>query len=151
LRKVTLLAIVLAVGSMVWGLFMYLLPEHVGRELLRRSWDPAHGVILPYAAVMAAAGSLTGATVGLRALVATRRSLQARFITGALSLACTAVGAYLDGAAGAAAGLAIGLWAGSILWWKGLRLEVAEAERSRRSDALLAAPATGTSGTPSRR
>jgi O-antigen/teichoic acid export membrane protein len=151
LRMVTLLAIAIAGVSVVWGLLMYLLPGHLGRELLRRSWAPAHGVILPYAAVMAAAGSLTGATVGLRALVATRRSLQARFITGALSLACTAAGAYLDGAAGAATGLAIGLWAGSILWWKGLRLAVADAECVRRSDALLAAPAVDTSGTPTGR
>jgi O-antigen/teichoic acid export membrane protein len=151
LRMVTLLAVTIAGVSVVWGLLMYLLPEHVGRELLRRSWAPAHGVILPYAAVMAAAGSLTGATVGLRALVATRRSLQARFITGALSLACTATGAYLDGAPGAAIGLAVGLWAGSFLWWKGLRHEVAAAERVRLSDALLAESPAGASSVPTAR
>jgi hypothetical protein len=78
---------------------------------------------------MAASGVLTGATVGLRALAAAKRSLQARLITGALSLAATAVGAYAGDATGAALGLAFGLWIGSILWWRGLRAEVALAEQ----------------------
>jgi hypothetical protein len=128
----------LAVLSILWGLTMFALPDSIGRQLLRRSWDDAHGVILPFAAVMAASGVLTGATVGLRALAAARRSLQARLITGALSLAGTALGAYTADATGAALGLALGLWLGSILWWRGLRAEVALAER-RLSQAVPAA------------
>jgi O-antigen/teichoic acid export membrane protein len=131
LKMVVLLAVALAGISFAWGVAMYLLPEHVGQALLKRSWSSAHTVILPYAAVMAASGSLTGATVGLRALAAARRSLRARLITGVLSLSSTAVGAYVGDAPGAAAGLAIGLWAGSVLWWVGLRAEVDEAARSR--------------------
>src|SRR5689334_13431119 len=37
----------LAVASIAWGVFMFLLPDHVGHALLRRSWEPAHDVILP--------------------------------------------------------------------------------------------------------
>jgi hypothetical protein len=130
LKMVALLAAALAAISLAWGSIMYLLPEHVGQALLKKSWSSAHAVILPYAAVMAASGSLTGATVGLRALAAARRSLRARLITGVISVCSTGVGAYVGGAAGAASGLALGLWTGSVFWWTGLRAEVDEAART---------------------
>jgi hypothetical protein len=139
LRMVRMLAINLAAVSLIWGLGMYALPESVGEELLKRSWSEAHQVILPYTAVMAASGVLTGATVGLRALAAARRSLHARLLTGALALAGTAAGAYLDSATGAALGLAAGLWFGSIFWWRGLAAEVEAAEA--RLARLPVAPA----------
>ena len=135
LRMVALLGASLAVVSAVWAIFMWALPDSVGHALLRRSWDSAHSVILPYGAVMAASGVLTGATVGLRALAAAKKSLQARIVTGILSLATTAVGAYLGDAAGAAIGLAAGLWIGSILWWINLRDAVREAEAGLNGDA----------------
>jgi hypothetical protein len=130
----------LAVASVVWGVGMYLLPYHIGHALLRKSWAPAHAVILPYTAVMAAAGMLTGATVGLRALAAAKRSMRARLITGALAIPATTVGAIVDGAAGAALGLAVALWLGSILWWRGLQAEVELLEKSHHTHAP--APAT---------
>jgi hypothetical protein len=143
LKMVALLGAGLAVASLAWGVGMYFLPDSAGRALLKRTWPAGHAVILPLALAWAASGVLTGATVGLRALAAAKRSLRARLITGALSLAGTAAGAYLADARGAALGLALGLWAGSILWWRGLEAEVTEAERR------LAAPAQ--SGRPRRR
>ena len=134
LRMVAMLGAGLAAVSAVWAIAMYALPDAVGHALLRRSWDSAHDVILPYGAVMAASGCLTGATVGLRALAAARRSLRARVITGVLSLTTTAVGAYLGDAAGAAAGLAAGLWMGSVLWWISLRDEVRDEEARRDAE-----------------
>jgi hypothetical protein len=131
----------LAVASLVWGVGMYLLPAHVGHAILKKSWAPAHAVILPYTAVMAASGMLTGATVGLRALAAAKRSMRARLITGALAIPATTVGAILDGAAGAALGLAVALWLGSILWWRGLRIEVEHLEKARAT--LAPGRATG--------
>jgi hypothetical protein len=133
----------LAVASVVWGVGMYLLPAHVGHALMKRSWAPAHAVILPYTAVMAASGMLTGATVGLRALAAAKRSMRARLITGAAAIPATTVGAILNGAAGAALGLAIALWLGSILWWRGLRLEVEHFERVKAGPAPVAPRADG--------
>ena len=61
LRAVTILGIVLVVVFVAWGVAMYLLPASVGEALLKRSWAPAHSVILPYTAVMAASGMLTAA------------------------------------------------------------------------------------------
>ena len=125
----------LAVASLIWGVGMYLLPYHIGHALLKKSWAPAHAVILPYTAVMAAAGMLTGATVGLRALAAAKRSMRARLITGAVAIPATTVGAIVDGAVGAALGLAIALWLGSILWWRGLQTEVDLLEQSHHTHA----------------
>lgn len=131
LRMVAILGASMAILFTAWGLAMFLLPAHLGHALLRRSWAAAHPVILPYTAVMAASGALTGATVGLRALAASKRSMRARLITGVLALAGATAGAALDGAVGAASGLAVGLGVGGIQWWIQLRLAVHETESSR--------------------
>jgi O-antigen/teichoic acid export membrane protein len=132
LRAVTILGVVLVVTFTVWGVAMYLLPNSVGEALLRRSWRPAHHVILPYTAVMAASGMLTAATVGLRAMAAAKRSMRSRLITGVLSVTLGTIGAATHGAVGAALGLAAGLWIGGIQWWKQLADAVAEEEERRR-------------------
>ncbi len=136
LHAVALLAVFLVVVFVVWGVGMYMLPASVGEKLLKQSWLPAHSVILPYTAVMAASGMLTGATVGLRAMAASKRSMQARLVTGVLSVAGGCVGAATYGAVGAALGLAAGLWIGGIQWWIQLARAVRDEEDRR---ALVAA------------
>ena len=144
LRAVTILGVVLVVVFVVWGVAMYLLPNSVGEALLRRSWRPAHHVILPYTAVMAASGMLTAATVGLRAMAAAKRSMRSRLITGVLSVTMGTIGAATHGAVGAALGLAAGLWIGGIQWWKQLADAVAEEEERRRvAAAATLDPAPG--------
>jgi O-antigen/teichoic acid export membrane protein len=138
LHAVTILAVVLVVVFTVWGVAMYLLPDAVGEALLKRSWQPAHHVILPYTAVMAASGMLTGATVGLRAMAAAKRSMRSRLVTGVLAVTGGVAGAATYGAAGAALGLAAGLWIGGIQWWQQLRAAVAEEEDRRRAAAAPA-------------
>jgi O-antigen/teichoic acid export membrane protein len=144
LHAVTILAVFLVVVFAIWGVGMYMLPASVGEALLKRSWVPAHSVILPYTAVMAASGMLTAATVGLRAMAASKRSMYARLVTGVLAVAGGTIGAATFGAAGAAAGLAAGLWIGGIQWWIQLSAAVTE-EEDRRLVATAAAldPAPG--------
>jgi O-antigen/teichoic acid export membrane protein len=145
LRVVTILGAALVVVFVCWGVAMYLLPDSVGEAFLKRSWHPAHHVILAYTAVMAASGMLTAATVGLRAMAAARRSLRSRLITGVLAVTGGTVGAATFGAVGAASGLAAGLWLGGIQWWQQLSQAVAEEEERRRAAAdapLDPAPAT---------
>jgi O-antigen/teichoic acid export membrane protein len=143
LRVVTILGVVLVVVFVAWGVAMYLLPDSVGEALLKRSWAPAHPVILPYTAVMAASGMLTAATVGLRAMAAAKRSMRSRLVTGVLAVTGGTVGAATYGAVGAAIGLAAGLWIGGIQWWQQLHAAVAE-EEERRS--IVAAAPLATAG-----
>ncbi|HEY3764108.1 MAG TPA: hypothetical protein VGL44_03035, partial [Gaiellales bacterium] len=139
LRAVTLLGVALVVLFVVWGVAMYFAPDRVGEALLKRSWHPAHRVILPYTAVMAASGMLTAATVGLRAMAAAKRSMRSRLITGVISVAGGTIGAATFGAVGAALGLAAGLWIGGIQWWQQLHAAVVEEEERRRVEAAAAA------------
>jgi O-antigen/teichoic acid export membrane protein len=138
LRGVVILGVGLVVVFVIWGVAMYMLPDSVGEAFLKRSWEPAHPVILPYTAVMAASGMLTAATVGLRAMAAAKRSLRARLVTGVLAVTGGTLGAATFGAVGAAVGLAAGLWIGGVQWWQQLSAAVAE-EEERRSAAAEAA------------
>jgi hypothetical protein len=131
LRAVSLMAVALVVVFTAWGIVMYALPGSIGHALLKRSWDPAHKVLLPYTAVMAASGMLTAATAGLRAMAAAKRSMYARLVTGLLAVSLATMGAIADGAVGATCGLAAGLWLGGIQWWRQLRAAVAEEEQRR--------------------
>ena len=107
-------------------------PTRSARHSSKRSWVPAHPVILPYTAVMAASGMLTAATVGLRAMAAAKRSMRSRLVTGVLAVTGGTVGAATYGAVGAAIGLAAGLWIGGIQWWQQLHAAVAEEEEGRQ-------------------
>jgi hypothetical protein len=149
LRAVTILGVVLVVVFVAWGVAMYMLPTSVGEAFLKRSWRPAHAVILPYTAVMAASGMLTAATVGLRAMAAAKRSLRSRLVTGVLAVTGGAVGAATFGAVGAASGLAAGLWLGGIQWWQQLYAAVAEEEQRRRLAVVAAAPDLEAAGSES--
>jgi O-antigen/teichoic acid export membrane protein len=144
LRAVIILGVVLVVVFVAWGVAMYFLPNSIGEALLKRSWHPAHRVILPYTAVMAASGMLTAATVGLRAMAASKRSMRSRLVTGVLSVSLGTAGAATYGAVGASIGLAAGLWIGGIQWWQQLGVAVTE-EEDRRIVAAAAArdPAPG--------
>ena len=124
-RMALLLGAGIAVVSLAWGGLMLAIPDWLGQELLSKSWNSAHGVLLPLTIAAAASGVLTGATVGLRGLAAAKRSLRVRLITAIVTLLASAVGAELYGAVGAATGLAIGLWIGAVLWLVELNRAVA--------------------------
>jgi hypothetical protein len=124
----------IAVVSLAWGGLMLAIPDWLGQELLSKSWNSAHSVLLPLTIAAAASGVLTGATVGLRGLAAAKRSLRVRLITAIVTLLASAAGAELYGAVGAATGLAIGLWIGAVLWLLELNRAVAEAVKEQARD-----------------
>ena len=68
----------------------------------------------------------SGATSGLHALGAARRSLRAGLVAAAIYLVCTVVGTFADGVEGMAWGLALGTWVGALVWWGQLRAALAE-------------------------
>ena len=133
-RMALLLGAGIAVVSLAWGGLMLAIPDWLGQELLSKSWNSAHSVLLPLTIAAAASGVLTGATVGLRGLAAAKRSLRVRLITAIVTLLASAAGAELYGAVGAATGLAIGLWIGAVLWLLELNRAVAEAVKEQARD-----------------
>jgi hypothetical protein len=113
-------------AAALWGLTLVLLPDSMGTRLLGPTWYAAAAVVVPYVLLTVGLTASAGPQSGLRALAAARRGLRARLIASPLMLAGALVGAVIDGAVGAAWGMAGGNWAGAAVWWWEFRLAVRE-------------------------
>jgi O-antigen/teichoic acid export membrane protein len=101
----------------VCGIAIYLVPDRIGSQLLGDVWHEAHSVVIPLSIASATAGIVAGASAGLRALAAARRSRRARTILSPLQLGGVLAGIAVGGPVGAAWGLAGATLAGSGVWW----------------------------------
>ncbi|TDV46887.1 hypothetical protein [Actinophytocola oryzae] len=111
-----------AAAAALWGLFLLLLvPDSLGRLLIADVWAPASHLILPVSLSVTAAGVITGAAAGLRALGAARRSLRSQLVQSAGYLGFGLAGAALGGAAGMSWGSTAAMWCCAVLWWLQLR------------------------------
>jgi len=140
----------LAVCGLIWGIAIWVaLPYGLGQLLLKNLWRPA-GALVPAYTVWVMAGCLiNGASAGLRALGAARRSLRAMLISSALFVVGGVAGAYLGGAAGTVDGAAVSTLIGALAWWWQLRLGMRESPllggQARTTGSLpVAASAGGT-------
>jgi hypothetical protein len=129
------LSAVLAIAALICGGAILLLPNAVGRELLGASWPIGRDVVPPLTVALAGLGLIMGATSGLRALGAAKRSLRVRIIMSVAVVAGGLTGAGYAGAYGAAAGRAIALLAAAGLWWWQLIVSVREHELAAGSPA----------------
>ena len=133
----------LAVLALAWGAgLMIALPRGLGNILLGDLWRPADQLVVPYTLSLVGACFIAGATAGLHALGAARRSLRAMVLASVTFLACGLAGAALDGAdgaVGAVRGAAIATWVGALIWWWQLRAGLRESpsipDRADRSTA----------------
>jgi O-antigen/teichoic acid export membrane protein len=109
-----------AVAGAIWGLaLLFLLPAEVGRELLGSVWPSAYALVVPTTLVFMGGGLMDGASAGLRALGAARRSLRAKLIGAAAYVSCGLAGAVVGGAAGAVWGVAVAIYFAVIInWWQ---------------------------------
>lgn len=128
LRLFCLLAgVALAVMCLAWGvMLLVVLPRGFGDWLLGPIWRPAYPLVLPLTLSIMGGCIDSGATSGLHALGAARRSLRAGLIAAAIYLVCTVVGTLADGVEGTVWGLALGTWIGALVWWGQLRAALAE-------------------------
>jgi len=150
----------LAVIGLAWGLVLLVaLPRGLGDWLLGSIWRPTYPLILPLTIAVGGACISVGATSGLHALGAARRSLRAMVLASAAFLACGLVGAFIGGTVGSVRGVAVATWFGALVWWWQLHAGLKEfgdvstavhfwsghpPGRHRRPPA--ARPADGTSG-----
>jgi O-antigen/teichoic acid export membrane protein len=133
MRACRRLSVLLASCALVLGTVMWALPDRLGLALLHQNWAGAHRLVLPLAVGMAAVGVVLGAGIGLRALAAARLSLRARLLVAPLSMAGGLGGAALNGAMGAAWGLALAFIAGGVVWWRYFLRGMREREQGEAS------------------
>ncbi|MHA6784809.1 hypothetical protein ACVGOW_28010 [Pseudonocardia saturnea] len=123
-RRLPLFCILLgggeAIAGILWGLALLIaLPDEVGQQLLGSAWESSSALIVPTTLVVMGGGLLDGASAGLRALGASRRSLRAKLISSAAYLACGLAGAAVGGAAGSVWGVAAAIYfAVAVTWWQ---------------------------------
>jgi hypothetical protein len=118
-------------GALVWGAVFLLLPSVVGRQLLGPGvWTQAHNVLIPVILLQALGASNAGAFAILRALTAASRGLRVRLISSVILIACGVGGALIDGAQGAAWGLAGASLSTLLLWWNEAHRAIAAHRRT---------------------
>ena len=127
-RFCLLLGGIQAVAALIWGLaLLAFLPDSVGAQLLGDVWPAASLLILPATLSVTFAGISSGASTGLRALGAARRSLRAQLGNTTLYITGGLVGAVLNGAVGSSWGVALGCLVGACGWWYQLRTALRDA------------------------
>jgi O-antigen/teichoic acid export membrane protein len=118
-----LVGVGLSVLALAWGVLLLLaLPRGLGDWLLGPIWRPTYPLILPLTFSVIGACLIAGASAGLHALGAARRSMRAMLVASAAYLAFGVAGAWLGGTVGAVRGAALATLSGALLWWWELHL-----------------------------
>ncbi|MFJ6934368.1 hypothetical protein [Streptomyces sp. NPDC101132] len=121
-----------AVGALLWGGALLLVPDRAGAFVLGGVWQSASQLVVPVTLGVAGAGLGTGAAAGLRALGAARRSLRCQLFASVCYVGGGLGGAAAAGTAGSAWGVAAATVGASAVWW----LQLRAALRERRHDPL---------------
>jgi O-antigen/teichoic acid export membrane protein len=122
----------LSLVGLAWGIVLLVaLPRGLGDWLLRGLWRPTYPLVLPFTISIVGGCLGAGATTGLHALGAARRSLRAMVIASALNVAGALAGAVYDGAIGTVRGLAVSMWLGALVFWWQLRAALRESGERR--------------------
>jgi O-antigen/teichoic acid export membrane protein len=143
-RASRLISASLVFAALGWGIVVLALPLRVGVALLGPTWLPAHLLAAAVLVSWVASGSIAGAASGLRAVAAVRRSLAARVVGSGLAACGAVAGAILDGARGAAWGMALtGCIEAMVWWWQYMRTlrELAPVQDGSRETSAVPADA----------
>lgn len=126
-----LVGVGLAALGLAWsGLLLIALPKGLGNLLLGKElWRPAAQLVVPWTLTIVGYCLIAGASAGLHALGAAKRSLRAMIITSVMFLTCSLTGAYLSGATGTVRGAALATWLGAVVWWWQLRVAMRESDK----------------------
>lgn len=131
-----------ATGALAWGLgLLVLLSDDVGSAVLGEVWPAASALLIPAALAIAGVGLSNGATAGLRALGAARRSLRCQLFAAAGLVTGGLVGAAAAGASGSAWGAAIAAWLAAAVWWVQLLAGLRDHRRHTMTAGGMAASA----------
>jgi hypothetical protein len=138
LRRTALLSsATLTAGAAAWGIVVLLIPSSMGNLLLRDAWGPARALVVPLLLATVANMGSYGGGLGLRALAAARRSLNATLTISVLTLVLGIAGAAYGGPSGCAWALLAVAIAGVVAWWYSFLLasdDFAQRSVTQRSD-----------------
>jgi O-antigen/teichoic acid export membrane protein len=122
-----LVGIVLSLAALAWGVLLLLvLPTGVGYKLVGPLWHPAYALIIPVTIQVIGSTLSCGATAGLHALGAARRSLRAQIFASVAFVVGGLAGAYIGGTLGTMRGTAAATMFGAVVWWWQLHLGLRE-------------------------
>lgn len=138
-RRTMVLGASLAAAAFVWGGALLALPDTVGKALVGSQWSDTRPLVPYLTVVMAASGATLAAASGIRSLGGVTRSFRTRLIAAPLGGLAAVMGAQVDGARGAALGLAVGAISGTALWSISLHRELRVAFPRLRSEPSVAA------------
>jgi len=117
----------LALLGLAWGsALLVALPRGLGQLMLGAIWRPAYPLVLPATIYLMSTCATIGASMGMLALGAARRSLRATIVTTVLIVACALVGAVTGGTLGSMHFAAAGSWVGTLVTWWQLRQALRE-------------------------
>jgi len=127
----------LALAGLAWGVILLVaLPRGLGHWLLGPIWRPTYPLVLPLTISVLGSCVTAGASGGLHALGASRRSMRTMVLASAIFLVCGLVGAVAGGAVGTVRGAAVATWIGALLWWWQLRAALQEFQVSAGDTAI---------------
>jgi O-antigen/teichoic acid export membrane protein len=122
-----LVSIVLSLAALAWGgLLLLVLPTGLGFKLVGPLWLPAYALIIPVTIQVVGSTLSCGATAGLHALGAARRSLRAQIFASVAFVGGGLAGAYFGGTLGTMRGTAAATMFGAVVWWWQLHLGLRE-------------------------
>ena len=129
----------MAIMGLAWGGFLLIaLPRGLGNLLLgEHLWRQAARLVVPSSLSIVGYCLIAGASAGLHALGAAKRSLRAMIISSIMYLAFTLTGAYLGGAVGTVRGAALATCSGAAVWWWQLRVAMRESDKVPPRNPIL--------------
>ena len=118
-RRATLLryAGLISLGGLAWTGAVLLLPQSIAVKLIGIHWPEVRAVFAIASLGWIGFSIVAVSTVQLRIIANARYSLRAQLLSCVPLTAAIFVGAALDGATGAAIGMAIGFAATAFIWW----------------------------------
>ena len=137
----------LAILALAWGVILLVaLPRGLGHLILGNIWKPTYPLVLPATILIIGSCLRTGASMGLHALAAARRSLRVMLIVTTLSVVLGIAGAVAGGTFWAMTGSAAGTWVGVFITWR--ELGIAMREYSTKPDRTASRSATSAEQRP---
>ncbi|NHA01519.1 hypothetical protein G5V59_21625 [Nocardioides sp. W3-2-3] len=114
MRRTTLLTVAASVINMV---VLLLLPDSVGRLLLKDVWEPTQALLLPATVQMVLYAAICGTRAGLLGMRAVHKTVRIDIATTVILTTAICVGVVVGGVTGAYWALVVGQVICNVIWW----------------------------------